>query len=146
MNSFKSRNILFKSTLFGQGHFFLKMENKSFFIQYSHYEPIEINSHFNNDKTGSRLFALETVGHLIAAAEETRQLGLQKHYGPLGLYSVSDGVQIIYNSWDFLSCLGENGRNKKNPLVVGAFQGIEHYSTASGIFIICESNSNSNAY
>ena len=41
--------------------------NKSFFIQYSQNQPVEINSHINNERTALRLFPLEKVAHLVAA-------------------------------------------------------------------------------
>lgn len=72
--------------------------NKSLFIQYSQNQPVEINTHLNNERTALRLLPLENVGHLLAAFQALPNSPLASAFvGDLSLH-FPDGSAISGNT------------------------------------------------
>jgi hypothetical protein len=95
------------------------MENKELYIRYKNNQAFPIDTAYGRGPQGT--LPLHTVAHLISActADQTRRLlGLPEDYGPLTLYSINNGVETSYNSWDPLTVIGENGRLGTNPLII----------------------------
>ena len=58
---------------------------------------------------------LEIVGDLIAAFFPNTA---PNELGQYTLYSINNGVETSYNSWDLLTLLGDNGKTGPNPLII----------------------------
>jgi len=89
--------------------------NIEFYVKYGENQPVVINTHINNDRTAYRTFPIMTVAHLLAAYFPSTPPNELAQYT---LHSISDGVETIYNSWDPLNVLGENGKIGINPLII----------------------------
>ena len=91
--------------------------NKTFFIQYSQNQPVEINSHINNERTALRLFSLENVAHLVAAYKTTvAPLLDQSSLAELTLHSSIDGPAIPGNT--LLSSIQQPVGSYEQPLII----------------------------
>ncbi len=91
------------------------MANKEYYIKYLTNGPVAIETHYIGEQDRRR--PLTTVGRLVAAYRHNSLLATTP-LELLTLHSISNGVEINYNSWDPLTVLGENGRLGTKPLII----------------------------
>ncbi|OAJ38746.1 hypothetical protein BDEG_22651 [Batrachochytrium dendrobatidis JEL423] len=95
------------------------MENKAFYIQYLHNQPVKIETHFNGELERRR--PLTDVGDLVVAFQALPNSPLASTFvDELTLHYVVNGVETNYNSWDPISALGTNGTVGSSPLIIKA--------------------------
>ena len=96
----------------------METENREFYIKYNDNQPVLIETQYNTNGQ-KRDRALTSVGHLVAAYKTAVAPRFDATpTDELTIHSVTDGVEATYDTWDFLTALGENGRTGTNPLII----------------------------
>jgi predicted Ser/Thr protein kinase len=108
------------------------MEKTELYVKYLNNVAVPVDTSYGRGPQGT--LPLVTVAHLVAAYKTAVAPLLDtSSLGQLTLHSFNNGVETIYNSWDPLTVLGENGRLGTNPLIIksknDARQGIVHVLT-----------------
>ncbi|OAJ43390.1 hypothetical protein BDEG_26755 [Batrachochytrium dendrobatidis JEL423] len=102
-----------------------------FYIQYKDNSPVSIFTYFVEKQVEKK--TLLTVFDLVSAYKTTSFLK-NTPTELLTIYSVVDGVEMTYNSWDPISALGENGTTELNPLIIKSKNDDYDWSHLSSFF------------